>query len=148
MGNSEAEENITPHLSPEHTPGKEVDCRKSEHGETSIRSSDTDQAAHHTGDKVRARILLSRNIPLRGCKRNHQGRKKTRSVIFTSSQTPSTEIKVLFYKTMLIRRYVSKSSQCFRCHPWNHTIKVCRSRPRCYHCGKQGTKDATDHYVC
>jgi hypothetical protein len=81
-------------------------------------------------------------------KRISKGEEKTRAVLFTSTQTPPTEIRVPFYRPMPIRRYVPEPAQCFKCHRWNHTIKVCRSRPRCYYCGKQGPKDAPAHYVC
>jgi len=70
-------------------------------------------------------------------KKINKGEEKTRSVVFTSTHSPPTEITVPFYRPMPIRRYVPEPAQCFKCHRWYRTIKVCRSCPRCYHCGKQ-----------
>jgi hypothetical protein len=77
-----------------------------------------------------------------------KGDAKTQSLVFTATEKPPSEVSVPYYHIMPIRPYVPDPPQCFRCHKWNHTMKFCKARPRCYHCGKPGPKDAPPHFVC
>ena len=77
-----------------------------------------------------------------------QGDTPTRSVSFMTEKKPEDSFRIHLCGMLPVRPFVRDPPQCFRCHRWNHTAKHCRTRARCYHCGKQGPKEAGQHYVC
>ena len=80
-------------------------------------------------------------------KRFLKGTTPTTAVSFTSVAPPTTSIKKTFSSPLPIRPFVPEP-QCYKCQRMNHTFKTCRFTARCYHCGKQGLKEAKLHHVC
>jgi hypothetical protein len=77
-----------------------------------------------------------------------KGDTPTRSVSFMTEKKPEDSFRIPLCGMLPVRPFVRDPPQCFRCHRWNHTAKHCRTRARCYHCGKQGPKEAGQHFVC